>query len=53
MISGGFRVSFRRRGHILAGECFAKGGGGMEERKSAHGDVDDMIFVDDWFVSDR
>lgn len=28
-----------------------KGGAEMEERKC--GDVDDMIFVDDWFVSDR
>ncbi len=30
-----------------------KGGESMREWQGVRGDVDDMIFVDDWFVSER
>lgn len=29
------------------------GGGELREWQGVRGDVDDMIFVDDWFVSER
>ena len=31
----------------------ARGGESMREWQGVRGDVDDMIFVDDWFVSER
>ena len=30
-----------------------EGGERVKEWQGVRGDVDDMIFVDDWFVSDR
>ena len=46
-----FLATFRRRAHILHG--MARGGESMREWQGVSGDVDDMIFVDDWFVSER
>ena len=42
-------------GHIVCQDEYAERNDTMKEKEKniRHGDVDDMIFVDEWFASER
>lgn len=50
-IRGRFRATFPAAAHRMGGKAFWERGESMGQRD--RGDVDDMIFRDDWQISDR